>query len=72
MDSQPTSDVKYPHIAVQLTGQDGNAFNLLNIVIQAMKRNDVSNDECNAFMSEATSGNYDQLLATCMKWVNAS
>ena len=59
---------KYPEIAVQLTGEDGNAFNILGICLQAMRRAGLSQEECEAFQAEATSGNYDHLLATCMEW----
>ena len=61
---------KYPDITVQLTGKDGNAFNILGICLQAMRRAGLSQEERDAFQAEATSGNYDQFLATCMKWYN--
>ncbi len=61
---------KYPDITVQLTGKDGNAFNILGIYLQAMRRAELSQEERDAFQAEATSGNYDHLLATCMEWFN--
>ena len=61
---------KYPDITVQLTGKDGNAFNILGICLQAMRRAGLSQEEREAFQAEATSGNYDHLLATCMEWFN--
>lgn len=57
---------KYPDITVQLTGKDGNAFNILGICLQAMRQAGLSQEERDAFRAEATSGNYDHLLATCM------
>ena len=60
---------KYPNIKVKLVGEDGNAFNIMGIVRQALRENKVSKDEINKFMEEARSGNYDDLLQTCMKWV---
>lgn len=59
---------KYPEITVQLIGKDGNAFNILGICLRAMRQAGLSQEERDAFYAEATSGNYDHLLATCMKW----
>lgn len=59
---------KYPDIHVKLVGQNGNAFNILAICLQAMCRAGLSQEERDAFHKEATSGNYDHLLATCMEW----
>jgi len=64
-------DVKYPDITVKLVGSDGNAFAILGKVSGAMRRaGNVPKEEIDAFMEEATSGDYDHLLATCMKWVD--
>jgi hypothetical protein len=62
-------DPKYPNIEVQLTGNDGNAYYILGSVSRALRRGGVSPDEVSEFTSEATSGTYDHLLRTCMKWV---
>lgn len=59
---------KYPEITVRLTGEDGNAFNILGICLRAMRRAGLNQKERDAFQAEAISGNYDHLLATCMKW----
>ena len=61
---------KYPDIHVQLTGNDGNAFVILGKVTAALKRNKVSQDEIDEFKKEAMSGDYDNLLQTCIKWVD--
>lgn len=62
---------KYPDITVKLIGQDSNAFNILGICRRAMIKNRLPQSEIDAFMQEATSGNYDDLLATCMDWFDA-
>ena len=62
--------IKYPEIEVDLVGTDGNAFALIGKVRQALKENGVSKQEIDDFSKEATSGNYNHLLQTCMKWVN--
>lgn len=59
---------KYPEITVRLTGENGNAFNILSICLKAMHQSGLSQEERDAFYAETTSGNYDHLLATCMKW----
>lgn len=61
---------KYPNITVELVGQNGNAFNILGICLRAMREADLPQEERDAFEKEATSGNYDHLLATCIKWFN--
>lgn len=63
-----TNEVKYPEIHVQLVGIDGNAFSILNRCLEAMRRAKLSSEEREAFRKEATSGNYDHLLMTCMEW----
>ena len=64
--------VKYPNVRVQLTGNDGNAFAVLGRCVAAAKRQGVSSEECETFVGEATSGDYNHLLATAMKWFNVS
>lgn len=63
-------EVKYPDITVELIGQDGNAFAILGAVTRQMRREQISQEEIHAFTEEATSGDYDHLLRTCMRWVN--
>jgi len=61
------TSVKYPGIMVQLT--DGNAFSIIARVSSALRRGGISMEECSVFVAEATSGDYDHLLQTVMKWV---
>ena len=63
--------VKYPHVSVKLVGEDGNAFAILGRVTKAMRKAQVDPTEIKAFQNEATSGDYDHLLATVMRWVEA-
>lgn len=64
------SDVKFPNIDVQLSGEDGNAFNILGRVKQAMQRGGCSADDVKAFMDDAMSGDYNHLLRVAMDTVN--
>lgn len=57
-------------VTVQLTGQDGNAFSILKKVEDALKEVGADKSQIEAFHKEATSGDYDHLLRTCMEWVN--
>ncbi len=55
---------------VQLTGRDGNAFAIMGATIKALRRGGYSQDEVKQYQSEATSGDYDNLLQVTMKWVD--
>lgn len=57
-------------VDVNLIGQDGNAFFIMANVQRVLRRAGASKDEIAEYVSAATSGNYDQLLATTMEWVN--
>jgi len=60
---QPLTDA-----TVMLTGTDGNAFAILGRVRRAIL--DSNHPElAEAFFQEATSGDYDHLLATCFIYV---
>lgn len=61
-------DPKYPDITVQLTGEDGNAFFIIGRARAAARRAGLSNEELKLFQDEAMSGNYDNVLQTCMRW----
>lgn len=66
-----SNEVKYPEITVQLTGQDGNIFNLIGICTLAMQRAKVSRAEQDAFVEEVThTRSYMEALAVIMRWVD--
>lgn len=62
--------IKYPEVHVQLTGKDGNAFAIIGRVQRAMQAAGIPQAEIEAFIQEATSGDYNHLLQTAMKTVN--
>ncbi len=64
--------VKYPDIHVKLTGGTQNAFGIMGAVSKALKHGDVSQEEIDKFFAEATSGDYNRVLNTCMTWVDVS
>jgi hypothetical protein len=61
---------RYPDIRVRLVGEDGNAFAILGRVMRAMRRAGLPPEEVPAFRDEATAGDYDDLLATVLRWVD--
>jgi hypothetical protein len=65
-------DVKYPDVHVKLAGEDGNAFAILGRVQRELQRAGVPVEERNAYYNEATSGDYDNLLAVTCRWVDVS
>ena len=66
--TDPETQIRHPDVEVQLTGTDGNAFAVLGAVGAAL-RDAGHHDDAAAFFAEATSGDYQHLLATCMRWV---
>ena len=56
-------------ITVELIDRDGNAFAIMGAVTNAMRRAGVSKEERDLYFKEATAGDYNQLLATTMEWV---
>lgn len=60
---------KYPEIEVRLVGEDGNAFAIMGRVASALKDAGIPKEEIDAYYSESTSGDYDNLLRTAVKWV---
>lgn len=54
---------------VTLVGTDGNAFSIIATVRLAIRRSNHPELE-RAFTEEATAGDYDHLLNTCMRYVS--
>jgi hypothetical protein len=61
---------KLPRLTVRLVGTDGNAFAVLGVVFRALREAGWSQEERDAFRAEATSGNYNHLLHTVMKYLD--
>lgn len=60
---------KYPNIKAKLIGQDGNAYAIIGTVSKALRRGNVPSEEISTFVDEATSGDYNNVIVTAMKWV---
>lgn len=61
---------KYPDISVELTGQDGNAFAIIGRATVAMRRAKCTQEQISEFQTEATQGDYDHVIQTCMEYFN--
>ena len=61
--------IKYPDIEVQLSGIDGNAISIIGKVSSALKKGGIERSVVNEFADEAMSGDYNNVIQTCMKWV---
>lgn len=63
------TEPKYSDVEVQLSGEDGNAFMMIGKTRRALKRHGVSDEEIEQFSTEATSGDYNNVIATIGRWV---
>ena len=59
---------KYPNIKIKLVGCDGNAFSILGRCFAAIRSSGLSKTELDEFKKQATSGDYNNLLSTCLEW----
>lgn len=59
-------------VAVQLSGNDGNAFAIMGSVKQALRRAGATREEIDQYVSDSMSGDYDNLLRTAMEWVEVN
>lgn len=66
------TEVKYPNVKVKLVGHDANAIFVVVRVRKAMRRACCTKEQIDEFSNEATSGDYSNVLATCMKYVEVS
>lgn len=56
-------------VEVTLIGENGAALSIISRVTREMRKAGYSREVRDAYMKEAMSGNYDELLQTTMKWV---
>ncbi len=55
---------------VKLIGRDGNAFAVMGRVKQALRRAGADGEYIDKYLSDATSGDYNHLLAVSMEYVD--
>ncbi len=67
------STPKFPHVHVQLSGEDGNVFSIIGKVQSALRQSGASDDDVHAFWEQVSdAGSYDEALLTIMRWVDVS
>jgi hypothetical protein len=66
--SEPSPDRPRPR--VRLVGTDGNAFAVLGAVMRVLTAAGWTKAERDAFLAEASSGDYTHLLGTVMKYLD--
>lgn len=60
---------KYPNVTVQLAGQDGNVFNLMDVCQHEARKAGLHADEISQFVEEVTStDSYNAALRVMLKW----
>ena len=59
-------------VELNLIGQDGNAFMILGLASKALKREGLYEEYWSVYEEEATSGDYNNLLATTMKYFDVN
>lgn len=63
-------EIKFPDVTVKLVGEDGNAFSIMGRVSAAMRKAGCTKEDVAAYMNEAMSGDYDNLLRITAQTVN--
>ena len=62
----------HPEVTVQLGGLDGNAFSILGRAKVAIRAAGIGTEDQQAFVAEATEGDYDHLLRTVNRWFDTA
>lgn len=70
--NERTRDPLFPQVEVELSDQDGNAFSIIGRTVKAMRRAGVPEEDRQAYVAEATSGDYDHVLQTTIRTVTTS
>lgn len=60
------------NVAVQLSGNDGNAFAVMGAVRVALQKAGASKEDLDQYIAESISGDYDNLLRVAMDWVDVA
>lgn len=60
------------NVAVQLTGNDGNAFAIMGSVRSALKKAGATQEQIDEYMKASMSGDYDNLLRVACEWVEVN
>jgi hypothetical protein len=69
-DTTFTNEPKYPFIRVQVAGTGGGFHPTVAAVQAAMTQAGIPEQELSNFYEDAAEGDEDNLLRTCMRWVD--
>ena len=64
------TEVKFPYVTVQLSGTDSNAGAIIGKVRRALRGGGATPEELDQYFTESTSGDWDNVIRTAMRWVN--
>jgi hypothetical protein len=59
----------YKHVRVNMRGVNGNAYNIMAIVLRGLVEAGAPLEHRKVFRSWCTSGDYENLLRVCARWV---
>jgi hypothetical protein len=59
-----------PSVTFAEFGRDGNAYAIMGVVTNALRRAHASREYIDKYYEEATAGDYDNLLQVSMRYVN--
>ena len=62
------SDIKYPEVQFQITDADPNAFGIMGLAQKAARKAGLTKDQIEEYIEEATSGDYNNVISTTMKY----
>ena len=62
-------EIRFPNVEVDLSCRDGNAFAILGAVQRELRKAGVEEAIIDEYLDEARSGDYNNLLAVTMRWV---
>lgn len=65
-----STTVKFPSATMRLVGEDGNAYSIMGRATKALKSAGATKEDTDAYLAEAKSGDYGNLLRVTMSWVN--
>ena len=63
---------KYPEVKVNLPDEDVNVLAIIGRCRKAARNAGLDSATIDEFYKEATSGDYDHLLQTCLRWFDCS
>lgn len=67
-----SNEPRFPDVTVQLPNDTNTGSRYVARVSGALRRGGATQEEVDEFIHEATSGDYDNMLATVQRWVDVA